>query len=97
MFFYRPKGKSEDPSYTLRTKTLKSKESNEFNKFKKINKGFIYILVAEDTFSKFVWVEPLKTKSGLEVANVFLKIIQQAIKDKHNTPKNLLADRGKEF
>jgi hypothetical protein len=99
--FYRPKGKSEDPSYTLRSKTLKSKESktkpNDFNKFKKINKGFIYILVAEDTFSKFVWVEPLKTKSGLEVANAFLKIIQQAIKDKHNPPKNLHADRGKEF
>jgi hypothetical protein len=95
--FYRPKGKSEDPSYTLRTKTLKSKEPNDFNKFKKINKGFIYILVAEDVFSKFVWVEPLKTKSGLEVANAFLKIIQQAIKDKHNPPKNLHADRGKEF
>jgi hypothetical protein len=44
-----------------------------------------------------VWVEPLKTKSGLEVSNAFLKIIQQAIKDKHNPPKNLHADKGKEF
>lgn len=108
--FYRPKGKAEDPSYSLRTKTESTKGSrgnqkipesktkpNDFNKFKKINNGFIYILVAEDTFSKFVWVEPLKTKSGLEVANAFLKIIQQAIKDKHNPPKNLHADRGKEF
>jgi hypothetical protein len=64
-------------------KTLKSKtgratpeaKPNDFNKSKKINKGFIYILSAEDTFSKFVWAEPLKTKSGLEVANAFLKII----------------------
>jgi hypothetical protein len=32
--------------------------------------------------TKFVWVEPLKTKSGLEVANAFLKIIQQAIEEK---------------
>jgi hypothetical protein len=78
--FYRPKGKAEDPSYSLRTKTESKTKPNDFNKFKKINKGFIYILVAEDTFSKFVWVEPLKTKSGLEVANAFLKIIQQAIK-----------------
>ncbi|CAH1379729.1 unnamed protein product, partial [Tenebrio molitor] len=96
--FYRPKGKSEDPSYTLRTKTSKSKDRMILINLKRsIRDLSIGILVAEDTFSKFVWVEPLKTKSGLEVANAFLKIIQQAIKDKHNPPKNLHADRGKEF
>ena len=92
--FYRPKGKS-DNSYNLRNKH--EIKENDFNKFKRINKGFIYILVVIDTFSKYVWVAPLKTKTGLEVSNAFVNIIQQAIKDKHNIPKNLHADKGKEF
>lgn len=55
------------------------------------NKGFKYILVVINCFSKFVWAFPLKTKSGPEVARNLEKIfkIQKII--------NFQTDMGKEF
>ncbi|KAF0710047.1 Integrase catalytic domain-containing protein [Aphis craccivora] len=57
----------------------------------KVNDGFKYILNLIDTFSKYVWSVPLKTKTGLEVANAFTQIF------KYDVPKNLHVDKGKEF
>lgn len=57
------------------------------------NKQFKYFLVVIDCFSKYVWTEPLKTKSGEEVTAAFAKILQRA----KTGPKNLHTDHGKEF
>lgn len=56
------------------------------------NKGHKYILVVIDNFSKFVWTEPLKTKSAEDVSRAFAKILNG-----HRQPKNLQTDDGKEF
>ena len=43
----------------------------------KENKGFRYILVVVDAFSKYAWAVPLKKKTGKEVTDAFTKIVKQ--------------------
>lgn len=57
------------------------------------NRGFKYILNIIDTFSKYMFLEPLKTKTGKEVATAFERIIKRS----RRCPKLLHVDRGKEF
>jgi len=63
------------------------------SKFAGENKGYNYILNIIDTFSKYMFLQPLKTKSGSEVASAFEKIIVKS----GRCPKLLHVDRGKEF
>lgn len=59
--------------------------------YAKENKGYKYILIVINCFSKFVWALPLKTKSGSEVSRAMDQIFQQ----KH--PNNFQTDMGLEF
>ena len=45
--------------------------------FSKDNNGIKYLLTAMDIFSKFVWIVPLKRKTGQKVANEFSRIIKE--------------------
>ena len=54
------------------------------------NKGFKYILLVIDTFSKYVWLQPLKYKTGEEVASAFQKILDTS----KRTPTKLITDKG---
>ncbi|KAE9524787.1 hypothetical protein AGLY_014837 [Aphis glycines] len=83
-----PKAKTDDPSYSLRNKHNANKAEDNYKTLYKINDGFKYILNVIDTFSKYVWSVPLKTKTGLEVANAFSQIF------KYDIPKNLHVDKG---
>lgn len=60
---------------------------------KHINRGYVYILIIIDCFSKQVWGRPLKTKSGPETAQAFESIL----KDLDEFPVNLVTDSGREF
>lgn len=61
--------------------------------YSQMNKGYKYILVVINVFSKFVWCQPIKNKRGVEVTKAMKKILSQTkIK-----PKNLHTDLGKEF
>lgn len=60
---------------------------------KHINRGYIYILVVIDCFSKQVWARPLKTKSGPETAIA----LESILKDLDDFPINLVTDSGREF
>lgn len=65
----------------------------DMSKLASKNKGYKYMLTVIDTFSKVAHAVPLKTKSGLEVANAFegiLKTLDPPVKLVH-------ADEGKEF
>lgn len=57
------------------------------------NKGYKYILVVINCFSKFLWAFPLKTKSGVEVT----KNMEQVFRKQKPPPKNLQTDMGTEF
>jgi hypothetical protein len=49
-------------------------DSIDMVKFADLNQGFKFILLVIDTFSKYVWLQPLKHKTGEEVAQAFQKI-----------------------
>ena len=59
--------------------------------FSKDNSGIKYLLTVIDIFSKFVWIVPLKRKTGQEVANAFSSIL------KERRPSKMWVDRGREF
>ena len=63
----------------------------EMGKFSEWNKGFKYLLMVINVFSKFGWIEPLKDKKGETVAAAFEKIF------KLRQPRLLWTDKGKEF
>jgi hypothetical protein len=52
-----------------------------------------YLLVLIDVVSKYIWVEPLKTKTGEEVFSGFRKIFEST----GRMPLKLQTDQGKEF
>ena len=41
----------------------------------KFNKSIRFLLCVIDTFSKYVWVIPLKSKNGIIILNAFQKIL----------------------
>lgn len=57
------------------------------------NRGYKYLLVVINSFSKFLFCEPLKSKSSLEVAQAFEKILKRS----KYLPNLLCTDRGTEF
>ena len=63
----------------------------DMQKLSKWNKGYKYLLMVLDLFSKYGWIVPLKTKTGLEVSKAFESIFRKA------KPKKLWVDKGKEY
>ena len=59
--------------------------------FAKFNGGIKYLLTVIDVFSKYGWIVPLKSKTGVEVARALNKIF------KKRKPEKLWVDKGKEF
>lgn len=57
------------------------------------NDGTKFLLVVIDIFSKFLWVEPLRSKESTEVLSAFERIFART----ERRPKNLNTDQGKEF
>lgn len=52
----------------------------DLKKYASQNKKYKFILVVIDNFSKYVWLEALRTKSGPEVTKAFKKITKRAPK-----------------
>ena len=63
----------------------------DLRNLKQHNKGFGYILMVIDCFSKYGWAVPLKKKTGEEVLNAFKKIFKERKCEKLQT------DKGTEF
>ena len=57
------------------------------------NKGFRYIFIIIDNFSKYLWAIPLKNKYSQTITNEFSNII----KTSKRKPNKLESDRGSEF
>ena len=64
----------------------------EVQNIAKWNRGVKYLLCVIDVFSKFAWVLPLKSKTGLSVMTAFSRLVAGRRK-----PKTLQTDDGKEF
>ena len=84
---------------TVYRKTLTSGIDNqwqadlvEMREFSDSNEGYNYLLCVIDCFSKFAWVEAMKTKTGLETCSSFERIFE-----KGRLPAKIQFDEGKEF
>nr|CAH7765373.1 unnamed protein product [Callosobruchus chinensis] len=61
--------------------------------YSKKNRGYKFILVIINRFSKYVWCAPLKNKFGPVVAKAMEQVFQQS----KQTPRNLQTDADLEF
>ena len=64
----------------------------DFHKDSHKNKGYSYILVIIDIFSKFIYLYPIKDKTTISVRNVLQRIFLSG-----DIPMKLGSDRGPEF
>ena len=64
----------------------------EMQQFSKWNKGYRYLLMVLDGFSKYGWIIPLKNKQGETVKESFKSIFKEGRK-----PEYLWTDKGSEF
>ena len=64
----------------------------DMKKFTKDNAGVSYVLVVVDTFSKYMWLRPLKDKQGTSVAKAFQDIFKG-----NRKPNRIRTDKGQEF
>jgi len=67
-------------------------DTMDMSSFAKANAGFRYILLLIDIFSKYIWVQPLKTKKGNEMVSALKVVFSQGRK-----PEVLRTDKGSEF
>ena len=61
--------------------------------YAKTNKGYRYILMIIDVFSKYGWAIPLKRKTGSEMVEAFTHLWDSGEKP----PRFLWTDKGREF
>ena len=60
--------------------------------FSEWNKGYRYLLMVLDVFSKYGWIVPLKDKKGETVTEAFKTIFKEGRK-----PQYLWTDKGKQY
>ena len=65
----------------------------DLSAYAKLNKGYKWIALYIDNFSKFIYVRPMKDKSSKSVVNATKEILDES----GVTPKNLQTDNGKEY
>lgn len=64
----------------------------DMSKFAKFNKGYKYLAVFIDIFSRYVWVEKLKTKKPSDMVNAMKIVFSEGRK-----PDYLRTDKGSEY
>ena len=64
----------------------------DMTKFQDLNDNVKYLLVVIDTFSKYLWIRPISSKTGASVAEAFRSIFGEGRK-----PNRIRTDKGQEF
>ena len=64
----------------------------EMQQFSKWNKGYRYLLMVLDVFSKYGWIIPLKDKKGETVSEALKTLFKEG-----RIPRYLWVDKGKEY
>ena len=63
-----------------------------FDKISQYNKGYKYLVVFIDLFSRYLWIQPLKTKTPDEMVQAMKKVFATTQK-----PQTIRTDQGKEY
>ena len=69
----------------------------DMRKYSKHNEGYNWIISMIDIFSKYAFTIAVKSKSGKDVLNGFVKLMKQFHEKFGKYPKRVRADEGKEF
>ena len=71
----------------------------DMQSFSKFNNGTKYLLMVIDVFSKYGWIVPLKSKTGVDVANALSKIFNSEMPGSASNRRcsKMWVDKGKEF
>ena len=73
----------------------------DMQSFSKFNNGIKYLLMVIDVFSKYGWIVPLKSKTGVDVANALNKIFSNrrspGFASSERRCTKMWVDKGKEF
>ena len=59
----------------------------------KFNIEFRFLLCVVDTYSKYIWVVPLKNKKGITINNAFQKVLNES----NHKSNQIWVDKGSEF
>ena len=65
----------------------------DLSKYSRSNKGYKYLLLVIDIFTKYGYIRPLKNKTGVVTTQAFKDIFQKS----KTSPKKLWVDKGTEF
>ena len=65
----------------------------DVSNIKSVNEGYSFLLILIDVFSRFLWIEPIKTKSQNDMKAGFESILSRTTRQ----PRKLRTDNGKEF
>ena len=66
----------------------------DLSKYKGVNRGYSWILMVVDIYSRYAWLIPLKNKKTPTVLKAFEQLFAS---DKKLPPKNITSDNGSEF
>ena len=69
----------------------------DMRKYGRYNEGFNWIIAMIDIFSRYAFTIAVKKKSGKDVLNGFVKLMEEFKKRFGKYPKKVQADEGKEF
>ena len=89
---YEFKPEIHNPYYIRRLRHMIQIDLMEISQISEYNKGYNYILVAIDCFSRKVWARLLMTKTADEVLSNFQSILNET-----GSVESIGSDRGKEF
>ena len=89
---YEFKPEIHNPYYIRRLRQMIQIDLTEISQISEYNKGYNYILVAIDCFSRKVWARLLMTKTADEVLSNFQSILNET-----GSVESIRSDRGKEF
>lgn len=92
-FTYSRKNFKRNPIIALHIDQQWQGDLADMANIRRDNDNVTFLLVLIDVVSKYLWVEPLKSKSGRDVLEGFKKIFSRT----KRTPLKLQTDDGKEF
>lgn len=61
----------------------------------KYNDGVNFLFIVEDTFTRYCWLRPIKSKSAQEVLKSFMSIHEEIKRSGEDEVLSICADRGK--
>ena len=89
---YEFKRPIHNPYYIRRLRQMIQIDLTEVSKISEYNKGYKFILVAIDCFSRKVWARLLKNKTAEEVLSKMKSILNET-----GSVESIVSDRGMEF